>query len=61
MNCSEVRRMFQAGPAVYTKEIATKDVNSLKVTIFDLSKEMKSVVLKHNNTQRIGAKAFKGN
>ena len=31
-NCSEVRRMFQAGPAVYTKEIATKDVDCLKVT-----------------------------
>ncbi|KAL9982591.1 hypothetical protein ACROYT_G004653 [Oculina patagonica] len=29
-NCSEVRRMFQSGPAVYQKEIATKDVNNLK-------------------------------
>ena len=30
-NCTEVRMMFQAGPAVYQKDIATKDIKSLKV------------------------------
>lgn len=30
-NCTEVRMMFRSGPAVYQKEIVTKDVNSLKV------------------------------
>ncbi|XP_078352926.1 capsule biosynthesis protein CapA-like [Oculina patagonica] len=35
-NCSEVRRMFQSGPAVYQKEIATKDVNNLKEKAVDV-------------------------
>lgn len=33
-NCSEVRKMFKSGAALYQKEIATKDINDLKVTTY---------------------------
>ena len=39
-NCTEVRMMFRSGPAVYEKEIATKDINSLKVMRLKISLEL---------------------
>jgi len=30
-NCTELRSLFKAGPAIYKTEIATEDVNRLKV------------------------------
>ena len=29
-NCTEMRKLFKSGPAIYTDDIATRDVNSLK-------------------------------
>jgi len=29
-NCSEIRKMFSAGPAVYSEVIAIRDVNNLR-------------------------------
>ena len=46
-NCTEVRMMFQAGPAVYRKDIATKDINSLKVLRLTLQKIL--LILRHKN------------
>lgn len=46
-NCTEVRMMFQAGPAVYRNDIATKDINSLKVLRLTLQKIL--LILRHKN------------
>ncbi|XP_058954450.2 capsule biosynthesis protein CapA-like [Pocillopora verrucosa] len=35
-NCSEVRKMFKSGAALYQKEIATKDINDLKAKNVDV-------------------------
>ena len=29
-NCSEMRMLFNSGPAIYTDEVATRDVSNLK-------------------------------
>ena len=30
MNCTEMRMLFNSGPAIYRNDIATRDVNKLK-------------------------------